>query len=41
MLEGLLDAGDSAGFDSRLPHRYLNETTEPTRFLLSVAPPGF
>lgn len=36
-----LDHGDSASFDSLLPHRYLNETDEPTRFLLSVAPPGY
>jgi transcriptional regulator with XRE-family HTH domain len=36
-----LDTGDSASFDSRAPHRYLNETSEPVRFLLSITPPSF
>lgn len=36
-----LKAGDSATFDSRSPHRYLNETTKPVRFLLAVTPPSY
>lgn len=36
-----LKPGDSASFDSRLPHRYLNETAKPVRFLLSVTPPSY
>lgn len=36
-----LDTGDSASFDSRSPHRYLNETSEPVRFLLAVTPPSY
>ncbi|WP_020495380.1 helix-turn-helix domain-containing protein [Sciscionella marina] len=36
-----LAEGDSASFDSRLPHRYLNETGEPARFVLSVTPPSY
>lgn len=37
----LLEVGDSCYFDSRLPHRYLNEDDVRTVFLLSVTPPGF
>lgn len=37
----LLEAGDSCRFDSRLPHRYVNEQTTPAVFLLSVTPPSF
>ncbi|WP_020667039.1 helix-turn-helix domain-containing protein [Amycolatopsis nigrescens] len=36
-----LGPGDSASFDSRLPHRYRNETAKPARFLLSVTPPSY
>ncbi len=36
-----LKPGDSGSFDSRLPHRYINETTKPVRFLLSVTPPSY
>lgn len=36
-----LDAGDSASFDSRAPHRYRNEAGEPVRFLLAVTPPSY
>lgn len=36
-----LRAGDSATFDSRSPHRYLNETAKPVRFLLSITPPSY
>lgn len=36
-----LKTGDSATFDSRNPHRYLNETTKPVRFLLAVTPPSY
>ncbi len=36
-----LRAGDSATFDSRRPHRYLNETARPVRFLLAVTPPSY
>ncbi|WP_158880486.1 helix-turn-helix domain-containing protein [Amycolatopsis anabasis] len=36
-----LRLGDSATFDSRLPHRYVNETTKPVRFLLSITPPSY
>ncbi|ALG09555.1 XRE family transcriptional regulator [Kibdelosporangium phytohabitans] len=37
----VLKAGDSATFDSRNPHRYLNETAKPVRFLLAVTPPSY
>jgi len=36
-----LDEGDSCHFDSNLPHRFLNESTTPARFLVSVAPPSY
>lgn len=36
-----LKPGDSASFDSRNPHRYLNESAKPVRFLLSVTPPSY
>ncbi|TCO47403.1 helix-turn-helix domain-containing protein [Actinocrispum wychmicini] len=36
-----LKTGDSATFDSRNPHRYLNETSKPVRFLLAVTPPSY
>lgn len=36
----LLEPGDSCYFDSRLPHRYLNETDEPAKFLVAVTPPS-
>ncbi|TNC25775.1 cupin domain-containing protein [Amycolatopsis alkalitolerans] len=36
-----LAEGDSCHFDSNLPHRFLNESGEPTRFLVSVTPPSY
>ncbi|MBC3189594.1 helix-turn-helix transcriptional regulator [Pseudonocardia sp. C8] len=36
-----LGPGDSCYFDSRLPHRYLNEAGEPTRFTLAITPPSY
>ena len=30
---------ESVTFDSRLPHRFCNESTEPARYLLAVTPP--
>jgi transcriptional regulator with XRE-family HTH domain len=39
--EWTVGEGDSCSFDSRLPHRYLNPTDQPCRFLLSVTPPSF
>lgn len=36
-----LDEGDSAHFDSNLPHRYTNPSTTPTRYLVSVTPPSY
>ncbi|MYW62938.1 cupin domain-containing protein [Streptomyces sp. SID8379] len=35
-----LGPGDSCTFDSRVPHRYLNEGGDPARFLVSVTPPS-
>ncbi|MET8468124.1 XRE family transcriptional regulator [Streptomyces sp. NPDC006422] len=35
-----LGPGDSCTFDSRVPHRYVNEGEEPARFLVSVTPPS-
>ncbi|MGW6355726.1 helix-turn-helix domain-containing protein [Streptomyces sp. NPDC055092] len=35
-----LRPGDSCTFDSRVPHRYVNEGSEPARFLVSVTPPS-
>lgn len=33
--------GDSCSFNSRLPHRYLNEGDETCRFLIAVTPPSY
>lgn len=35
----VLHAGDSLTFDSRLPHRFCNESLDPARYLLAVTPP--
>ncbi|MFJ9176195.1 helix-turn-helix domain-containing protein [Streptomyces sp. NPDC102360] len=35
-----LGPGDSCTFDSRVPHRYVNEGGETARFLVSVTPPS-
>ncbi len=35
-----LAIGESVTFDSRLPHRYLNDSGAPAEFLLSVTPPN-
>lgn len=37
----LLDAGDSCYFDSRLPHRYRNDSARPARFTLAITPPSY
>lgn len=37
----ILEEGDSAHFDSNLPHRYANAADTPTRYLVSVTPPGY
>ena len=37
----VLATGDSCYFDSRLPHRYINDGDEPAVFLVSVTPPSF
>ncbi|MGH3384431.1 MAG: helix-turn-helix domain-containing protein [Nocardioidaceae bacterium] len=39
--EWVLAEQDSCSFDSRLPHRYLNPTKKPCRFLLAVTPPSY
>lgn len=36
-----LNVGDSAQFDSRLPHRYVNPHRRPTEFIISVTPPSY
>jgi transcriptional regulator with XRE-family HTH domain len=36
-----LARGDSCYFDSRLPHRYINDWKTPAVFLLSITPPSF
>lgn len=36
-----LAVGDSCYFNSRLPHRYVNETGRSTRFLLAITPPSY
>lgn len=36
-----LGPGDSCYFDSRLPHRYLNDTDERVRFTLAITPPSY
>jgi transcriptional regulator with XRE-family HTH domain len=35
-----LETGESLTFDSRRPHRYLNDTDEPAEYLLAVTPPN-
>ncbi|MBC9937086.1 MULTISPECIES: helix-turn-helix domain-containing protein [unclassified Leucobacter] len=35
-----LAEGDSCHFDSRIPHRFLNETEATTEFIISVTPPS-
>jgi transcriptional regulator with XRE-family HTH domain len=37
----VIGEGDSCSFDSRLPHRYVNPTKQPCRFVLAVTPPSF
>lgn len=37
----VLEVGDSCYFDSRLPHRYVNDGDEPAVFILAVTPPSF
>lgn len=36
-----LGEGDSITFDSRLPHRYCNDSDAVTRFLVAVTPPSY
>lgn len=36
-----LRRGDSCYFDSRLPHRYVNHSTRPAVFLVSITPPSY
>ena len=36
-----LNPGDSCYFDSGLPHRYVNDGDEPTRFTLAITPPSY
>lgn len=36
-----LTPGDSCYFDSRLPHRYVNDSDEPTSFTLAITPPSY
>ncbi len=36
-----LQDGDSCYFDSRLPHRLVNETEHTTEFLVAVTPPSY
>lgn len=36
-----LETGDSCYFNSRLPHRYLNDTKELARFFLAITPPSY
>lgn len=36
-----LGPGDSCYFDSRLPHRYINEGAAAATFLLAVTPPSY
>jgi len=35
-----LRSGESITFDSRLPHRYLNDSVEPAEYLMSCTPPN-
>lgn len=37
----VLRASDSCTFDSRLPHRYRNDSARTCRFLLAVTPPSY
>lgn len=52
VLEGILDVvvggqvhrlhpGDSSHFDSRVPHRYVNQSDAPARFHLAITPPSY
>lgn len=36
-----LAVGDSCHFDSRLPHRYLNHSDAPARFIVAITPPSY
>jgi transcriptional regulator with XRE-family HTH domain len=36
-----LAPGDSCYFDSRTPHRYLNETARPVTYVLAITPPSY
>lgn len=36
-----LTVGDSASFDSRFPHRYVNPGTHTAQFIVSVTPPSY
>lgn len=36
-----LAIGDSCYFNSRYPHRYVNGTDEPVRFVLAITPPSY
>lgn len=36
----VVHGGESISFDSRLPHRYLNQSQAPTEIILSVTPPN-
>jgi transcriptional regulator with XRE-family HTH domain len=36
-----LTEDDSCSFDSNVPHRYLNEGSEPVRFIVAVTPPSY
>ena len=36
-----LTVGDSASFDSRLPHRYVNPGSRTAQFIVSVTPPSY
>ncbi|MDN4614582.1 XRE family transcriptional regulator [Leifsonia sp. F6_8S_P_1B] len=35
-----IGAGESVTFDSREPHRYINESAEPTEIIIAVTPPS-
>ncbi|RIK17776.1 MAG: XRE family transcriptional regulator [Acidobacteria bacterium] len=37
----ILSEGDSCSFDSRLPHRYINDGDAPARFILAITPPSY
>lgn len=36
-----LSEGDACSFDSRLPHRYLNDGDVPARFIVAITPPSY